>query len=236
MVKTLIIPDLHNNWVWAESIISKENPDYVIFLGDYFDSYGDEGNSELVVQTAQWLARSTKEPNRIHLFGNHDIWYASGDPRVHCPGNNEHKRWLINCYFKDWHKIRTHYWLDNWLCTHAGLTRPLWKALEPTYITVKDLMDDVDRSTDIHVLLRLIGKGRGGTSDHGGVLWCHFEDNPDYNEFFDIPGIKQIFGHTNSDNVRSNGKHACIDCHGTAYAVYQNGKMKFRTDRIIKYV
>lgn len=235
-MKTVIIPDIHNNYAWAEAVIDREKPDKVIFLGDFFDSYGDEANDEMVVNTAKWLQQSVNQPNRIHLFGNHDIWYSCGDPRVHCPGNNEHKRWLINCYFKDWNKIRPYYWLDNWLCTHAGLTRPLWEALESSYITVQDLMLDTMNSKDIHVLLRLVGRGRGGNSDHGGILWCHFEDNPDYNEFFDIKGIKQIFGHTASQHVRTNDKHICLDCYGTAYAVYQNGKMRIKTDKIIKYV
>jgi hypothetical protein len=35
--KVVIIPDLHNALNWADSIIAKEQADYHVFLGDYFD-------------------------------------------------------------------------------------------------------------------------------------------------------------------------------------------------------
>ena len=37
MTRTLILPDVHNNFGLAETIIEKENADEVVFLGDYFD-------------------------------------------------------------------------------------------------------------------------------------------------------------------------------------------------------
>ena len=40
-MKTLIIPDMHNKTAEAEHVIQKENPDRTVFLGDYFDSYGE---------------------------------------------------------------------------------------------------------------------------------------------------------------------------------------------------
>ena len=39
--KTIIIPDIHNDYFTAEKIIKKENPDKIIFLGDYFDDFDD---------------------------------------------------------------------------------------------------------------------------------------------------------------------------------------------------
>ncbi len=39
--KTIIISDIHNDYFTAEKIIKKENPDKIIFLGDYFDDFDD---------------------------------------------------------------------------------------------------------------------------------------------------------------------------------------------------
>lgn len=41
MTKILIIPDIHNRFYEAEGIIMRENPDHTVFLGDYFNNYGD---------------------------------------------------------------------------------------------------------------------------------------------------------------------------------------------------
>ena len=61
-----------------------------------------------------------------------------------------------------------------------------------------------------------MGFSRGGSNDVGGPLWC------DYNEFVDILGINQIFGHTPNHIVRhhktKNSEHYCIDIKINHYA------------------
>ena len=37
-MKTIAIGDIHGLSIWKD-IINKENPDKVIFIGDYFDSF-----------------------------------------------------------------------------------------------------------------------------------------------------------------------------------------------------
>jgi predicted phosphodiesterase len=48
MTKTLIFPDLHSPQAPAiaavERTIEQENPDRVIFLGDYFDDWNDSAD------------------------------------------------------------------------------------------------------------------------------------------------------------------------------------------------
>ena len=68
-----------------------------------------------------------------------------------------------------------------------------------------------------------MGFSRGGSNVVGGPLWC------DYNEFVDIPGINQIFGHTPNYTVRhrktKNFEHYCIDTRLNHYTIYQNDVM-----------
>ena len=61
--KTIIIPDIHNDYFTAEKIIKKENPNKIIFLGDYFDDTVKD-----LENTAKWLVKSLKQENRIHLI------------------------------------------------------------------------------------------------------------------------------------------------------------------------
>lgn len=221
-MKVQIISDIHNNYTNAEAQISKEGADRVIFLGDYFDGYGDESDIETVSNTAKWLQRSTYLPNRLHLFGNHDIWYSYGDCEPHCSGNSEFKRFVIKNHFSNWNKLYTHFWLDEWVCTHAGLSNRLYDIYKNDY-SVTELLNESQIKSPKHWLLSLVGEARGGIEGEvGGILWC------DYDEFEDIPGIKQIFGHTRDKTVRTNGNHICLDTGGNNYAIWEDGVMTIK--------
>lgn len=221
MTKTIIIPDIHNRYAIAEAIIDLENPDLVVFLGDYFDYWGDDTKVEVVANTARWLNESVDKANRIHLFGNHDLWYSCGDDRVRCAGNTEFKRHIIKQYFNKWDRLRFHYWANDWLCTHAGLSA---KLPIPHDVT-QELLDAVERERENHWLLRLVGEYRGGIEGEvGGILWCHHPE-----EFEDIPNIKQVFGHTCRDRVSWNldyekkAEHIRLDTASRDYLVLING-------------
>ena len=88
----------------------------------------------------------------------------------------------------------------------------------------KDL-DKIDDENHIHPFFQ-VGFTRGGSNDVGGPLWC------DYDEFADIPGINQIFGHTPNHIVRhrktKNSEHYCIDTKLKHYAVYQDLVMQVK--------
>lgn len=225
--KIIIIPDIHNRWIEAENIIELEgDTNKIIFLGDYFDSFGDEHNPEITIQTAQWLNKSVQDPDRIHLFGNHDLWYSHGSCQPYCAGNTEFKRFAIKQYFNDWNKLKFHCWVDDWLCTHAGLSNRIYQEYKKEGFTVLELMCQVEMSKRHHPLVSLVGEMRGGIEGEvGGILWC------DYDEFEDIAETKQIFGHTNRNEVRSGQLHHCIDTHLENYAVYEDGKMTIKSTK-----
>lgn len=122
--RTLIIPDIHHKHQIAEKIITKEQPDLTIFLGDYFDDFGD--NPNVANKTAKWLVESlehdatyTKHDNsqksnqRIHLIGNHDLHYMTNNNNFWCSGYTEQKHHAINAHKIDWSKLKLHYWLYN---------------------------------------------------------------------------------------------------------------------------
>ena len=126
MFKIIIIPDIHNDYLTAEKIIKKENPDRIVFLGDYFDDFHD------IIQdaknTAKWLKKSLQQENRIHLIGNHDLSYMADNPNLKCTGYRIEKHREIKKYHIDWNKLKIHCWIDDkWLCTHAGFSNDFFK-------------------------------------------------------------------------------------------------------------
>ena len=229
-MKTVIIPDIHNHFLNAEMIISKEKPDKVVFLGDYFDSFGD--TLEMTEQTAQWLAASLEHENRTHLLGNHDISYMTKLDRLRSSGWSANKHYLIKKHI-DWTKLKLHCYVGEYLCSHAGLSQ-LFANKHHQYANVERMLKLADEdihninvSQRNHVFLNP-GASRGGHQTYGGMTWC------DYSEFVDIPGVKQIFGHTPSTEVRYTDKNSvCLDTQGRHYAVHEYNTLGIKPTRHI---
>lgn len=79
-MKTVIIGDIHGRSVWKD-IVKKENPDQVVFVGDYFDSFVFSTAEQLY--NFQEILRYKKESKALGkkvvlLIGNHDYHYFSG--------------------------------------------------------------------------------------------------------------------------------------------------------------
>lgn len=228
MTRTMIIPDIHNNWVDAEINISDECPDQIVFLGDYFDSY-DMDTIEPTLATAYWLRDSVNKKNRIHLIGNHDLSYLTYGA-LQCAGYSIFKDRAIKSYMtKDiWRKMKWYTWIDEtWLCTHAGLSKDFYLTYNDRMsqpLPVKTFLekeserawDTIDKDCkDDHIFWHC-SPSRGGIDPYSGILWC------DFNEFKPLQPIKQIFGHTAGDFVRQQGANYCIDTMGKNWAIYDD--------------
>jgi Calcineurin-like phosphoesterase len=192
----LIIPDLHLNHIRAEKIIRSVQPDFIVFLGDYFDNWYDtpEKNAEM----ASWLVSSLEQKNRIHLFGNHDVSYAFNE-FYKCSGYTQEKQDAINNVMANpmkenhWRKLKFYHFAYDYLCTHAGVQNALYNTLDEFNNHFKNdclnASDDAFIGNRPHKLLQA-GKSRGGKASEGGIIWC------DAREFKPINGVNQIFGHT----------------------------------------
>ena len=214
-----IIPDIHNKWFEAEEIIDKCNPDKVVFLGDYFDNFDD--TMEIADQTAHWLKRSMKNNKRTHLMGNHDLSYYSESNR--CAGFSEGKLYAINATGVNLGHLTPYCWVDDWLCTHAGLSMDFYRAYNIHDIGVNDFLDYmVDENMN---RLYDVSPFRGGINAYSGIFWC------DYNEFQDIPGYKQIFGHTHGE-VRQTPEHICIDTWLKYYGLYDTDTKEMKVIKV----
>ena len=231
--KTLVIPDMHHRYQTAEEIISRERPDLTVFLGDYFDDFGD--GPEMAERTAKWLVRSLEydgeEGGRIHLLGNHDLHYMASNADYRCSGYSDAKRRVIDSYGIDWAKLRLYYWIGaagtGWLCTHAGFSNRLYAQQrrtesEPVQDVLRRAVEDLAGASDKSVPHPFLEAGcsRGGPNSVGGLIWC------DYGEFVDIPHTRQIFGHTRDSTVRRkvspDSAHYCIDTVLCNYAICEN--------------
>ena len=197
--KIVVIPDIHeaSNLDRVEAAIGREKPDLTVFLGDFFDQWDDTPRD--AGRTAEWLAHSVEKPNRIHLFGNHDLPYAYPECRaLKCPGWTTEKQEAVKIHLPEmaWASLKLAHWEGDLLFTHAGWSRNCTPVDSELFKDPKAFLDDQISSAWAKIpdggfhWVFLAGRGRGGANPCGGLTWC------DLREFRTIPGVNQVFGHT----------------------------------------
>jgi len=226
-MRVLVIPDIHLETDKVDKIIKSETFDRVVMLGDYFDDFGDtpEQNEEV----ARWVMKMVKRKNFTLLLGNHDMAYygsSLGSDKFLCSGFSYEKSLLINKHM-DWSKLKTHFFADKILYTHAGLNNSFvhrsWskishikKFLKENDDRLKEWTKNVKNARGLELFNS--SRIRGGTQSVGGITWN------DFREHEPIPFLRQIFGHTRRDGfIREKGNDFCIDTGLQHYAIVEDG-------------
>lgn len=204
MKDTIVVGDIHGRL----DIVTRalKLPYNIVFVGDYLDSFDESIDSQVMCLNKVLLA-CEQEPERVQgLLGNHELSYIM--PGHKCSGWNS----VTDLYVRHLETRMTQYlkpytWVGNFLVTHAGLSRRLlWscpdvlekfgekpQGLEP----VRYFLESEDTEAWHHN----IGWARGGMNKVGGIFW-----NDYFQEFTEIQGVPQIFGHTGFRKQRSKNK------------------------------
>lgn len=233
--KIVLVSDIHHEYKMFKKIWRHESPDYMVCLGDWFDSKV-RFDDEHVVKTAEKLKMFMAESkNNISLFGNHDLHYFSDNLSTYCSGYSPHRKKIIreilgNDFENIKNRFQWHIFVDDYLCTHAGLH----PAFVPDETKTHEQMDDWLKKEGADATKALFknkdhwfyraGYARGGEMPFGGVVWLDYDD-----EFQPIEGINQIFGHTHrrTKQIGINRSNYCIDTGLHQYIVICDGKLKF---------
>jgi hypothetical protein len=241
-MRLLILPDIHNLINIADRVINKVPHDLALCLGDAFDNFGD--NSADAARTAGWLKNFLTYG--VFILGNHDLSYYCyvNYKQLWCPGFDLHKYSAVNKILSesDWRNCVLHYYLDNWLFTHAGFDERLLsnevRKLALTSAIINNIsalckfalftLQNPNGSNSylpepVQCLLN-VGKDRGGDAPVGGITWS------DFNSLIPVNGLNQCFGHTPDNYVRvktskDNHKAVCIDTHLKHFAILEDGNL-----------
>jgi hypothetical protein len=196
----LVVADVHNRIDETEALIARHAADgrTVIFLGDYFDSYG--GSPMDAHCTARWLKRSLALTNRVHLLGNHDAsYFFQGHPQTPCMGWSEENQKIIEEVFRDLSNPRTRLQMavsvGPWLISHAGFSGRQFRGVPTAALLAWAEASKAALVAGKEHPLLSAGLVRGGRDKRGGLLWCDFDD-----EFAALPGVHQLVGHTRSSH------------------------------------
>lgn len=221
-MKTLVIPDIHQDLAGLNKIFKLENLesfDEIIFLGDWFDSFYEPPKVASFKDTCLFLRDlvwNNKHGKMIFLIGNHDLAYIYNNKKngyssviksntYWCSGVTKSKISTFRQVFYD-KSLRDEWFIENfkiahysqgWFFSHAGIV----DRQIPYAFTVEEVIDKVLPDVWLNfrnitycqnALISAVGVARGGLDNVGGLLWLDY-----HNEFKASPNIgKQVFGHS----------------------------------------
>lgn len=239
-MKRIILGDPHGRWIPIMQAYGKEQPDEVVILGDYFDSfnidaYGQrECYEKIVALRKEHLSK--KKGRFVMLIGNHDMHYMD-ENFGRCSGWNP-----LTCsqagypLCRDWDaEILKMVFIDEvnkTIYSHAGVSMNWFNQ----WIKSKSLGDINTIETKAFCFTYRDGGDYYGSSSWNSPLWVRPEGlkKSPYTEWNNNNGIvwSQVFGHTEPDAPLywkdGTGEFYGIDCIYKAYLVEtldDNGKL-----------
>lgn len=137
-MKILIIPDVHGSHNWEIAKEKIDEVDFVVFLGDYVDSWEnnwpDQGENVKAI-----FDFKRKHPDKVKvLLGNHDWSYISGSRYgSDCSGHQTSKITEIRSLFTaNLDIIDLAFECDGWVFSHAGFSNTAVNYM-------KQIMEDI---------------------------------------------------------------------------------------------
>lgn len=245
-MKRLILGDPHGRWDPIEKIYNKEQPDEVIILGDYFDSFNidayvqRECYEKIVALRKEHLSK--KKGRFVMLIGNHDMHYMD-ENFGRCSGWNP-----LTCsqagypLCRDWDaEILKMIFVDEinkTIYSHAGVSMNWFDF----WIKSKSLGDINTIETKAFAFTYKEGGDYYGSSSWNSPLWIRPEGLKK-SPYKDNNGIiwNQIFGHTEPNApfywVDNNANFYGIDCIKKAYMIeILDNESKNLIERKIVYI
>ena len=225
-MKILIIPDVHGQPDWKEYI--KEEVDYTIFLGDYFDNWSAAYKGKPAEENFQDICSYVKEDteHRKMILGNHDfenyIMYG-GCSGFQSDWYNEYNKALI----KNISLINICFELEGIVFSHAGISKSWIKRIfDKTEVSVKEINEkfqtmlfnfvNYGNPSEIKKVFSYYDKDYSGYGEHIGQtpLWIRpmqLMQNPYF--------TKQVVGHT-----ELNENDFCIQKNDNAIVLFADSK------------
>ena len=224
MRKRIIIPDIHFNFDWVKEILRKENPDEVICLGDYFDSY-----DKTLGCSREKFEELAFDPRITLLLGNHDYHYLDISCDGHYSGYSRETECKISGILsKLWKekKIQIIYidFINQIIYSHAGVSDS-WMS---TYNL--DLLQVNQRCYENPDYLRFTyrdGGDNSGSSKFNSPIWIRPGSLRKDGYQLGNPCVtwNQVVGHTPSDSPsvirprEDSVRYDFIDCSQRSYRV-----------------
>lgn len=238
-MKTLVLGDIHGRTIWKD-IIEKENPDKIIFLGDYVSTHEDISAEEQLANLAEILEYKEQNVDKVILLrGNHDTQHL-GYYWAECSGFDK----IVYDYMSS-DKLKNRFLgLTQWIYidedlktifSHAGISEVWLKNIEE--LMIKEVGPQYDDNTiDVEFVLNYINKIEPceffGFIPNSMSDWCGESPTqpptwirPYTLQKCNVVGYDQVVGHTTQRAVSkivqsTKGKHIIWLCDALGHRSY----------------
>ena len=244
-MKTVVIGDVHGRSLW-KLIVHQENPDRVIFIGDYFDSFDIKGVDQLnnFLDIIEYKKSSGKEV--IMLIGNHDYHYF---PEVGENGTSGYQKMfsyqISPVLDSNREYLQMAYQMDEFLFSHAGISSAFldsvfgingWKT-ETIVEQVNELFKYKPLSFQFGMAVsikKMSFLDPYGDNEEQSPIWIRPRSLMSANRNTLRKQVIQIVGHTQVKKLdiegamkAAGGRYYLVDCQGTTgeYLIIQNGEL-----------
>ena len=189
-MKTLVLGDIHGRTIW-KTHIDKVQPDKVIFVGDYFDSF-DISTAEQIHNFKDIISlKEDQLDDVILLIGNHDAHYM-GINETYSGYQGFAGYGIIDMLREHRNRLQFAHSFGPYLFTHAGVTKDWCELIG---IDQKDIVNQINQS-DIKDF-RFQGHDPYGDSTKSSPIWVR----PRSLMLNKIHGWHQIVGHTTQQSI-----------------------------------
>ena len=235
-MKTVVIGDIHGRSTW-KLITHLENPDRVIFIGDYFDSFDISGVEQIqnFKEIIEYKKTSGKEV--ILLIGNHDHHYY---PEIGNTGTSGYQKGIAPNIIQVIDENRKHlqiaYQMDEFLFSHAGVSSVFMdEVFGPNGWEVETITDQLNEMFMYRPGVFLFnGLDPYGDDEYQTPIWIRPRSLMKANRNTLRTRFIQVVGHTQVKKLdlvgaekAAGGRYYLIDCLGTSgeYLVIQDGDL-----------
>ena len=235
-MKTLVLGDTHGRPYWKD-IVVKEQPDRVVFIGDYFDSYDDYTAVEQMSNFEQIINfKESGKAKVVMLIGNHDYHYMRGVTE-HYSGYQYGARPAIEQLLEDnKHHLQMAYVVYNFIFSHAGISSD-WLEIHGCGVNDNPVTFANDMWKYKPNVFEFAGYDPYGDSTISSPIWIRPTSLQRANRNTDLKNkMIQVVGHTQQNKIDREGKstggrYYYIDTLGTSgeYMVIDDGNITFPT-------
>ena len=239
-MKTVILGDTHSRPIWKQIVVD-EQPDRVIFIGDYFDAYDDYTAVEQMHNFKEIIEyKESGQSEVIILIGNHDYHYMRGITE-HYSGYQAGARPAIEqLLYENRQHMQMAYGMNGFIFTHAGVSYD-WLQVHG-YDNESNLIDWINDMWKYKPnVFGFAGRDPYGDSTISSPIWIRPHSLQKANRDTLRDQFIQVVGHTEQKKIDTEGKstggrYYYIDTLGTSgqYMILEqistdNGEIKFNT-------
>jgi len=145
-VKLIAIGDIHGRDTWRE--IVNQDFDKVVFVGDYFDTHEGVSAAQQMYNFRMIVTFKRKNPDKVILLvGNHDFHYMRGIDEEYSGYQLLQKFDIQEIIHNSLDQLQMCYRYENFLFTHAGVTRTWLKSVEYNNEPIEEFINTLFKTT-----------------------------------------------------------------------------------------